>query len=59
MFWYIVLATIPGGIIGFVLDKFLEDTLTKPIIIAIALIVMGIVLYFVDKKSKSTTKSSS
>lgn len=56
MFWYIVLATIPGGIIGFILDKFLEDTLTKPIIIAIALIVMGIVLYFVDKKSKSTTK---
>ena len=51
MFWYIVLATIPGGII-----KFLEDVLTKPLIIAIALIVMGIVLYFVDKKSKSTTK---
>lgn len=53
MFWYIVLATIPGGIIGFVLDKFLEDALTKPIIIAIALIVMGIVLYIVDKKSRS------
>ena len=56
MFWYIVLATIPGGIIGFVLDKFLEDTLTGQLIIATALIVMGIVLYFVDKKSKSTTK---
>ena len=56
MFWYIVLATIPGGIIGFILDKFLEDTLTKPIIIAIALIVMGIVLYFVDEKAKSTIK---
>ena len=47
--------TIPGGIIGFVLDKFLEDILTKPIIIAIALIVMGIVLYFVDKKAESNT----
>ena len=53
MFWYIVIATIPGGIIGFVLDKFLEDTLKKPVIIAIALIVMGIVLYFADKKCKS------
>ncbi len=53
MFWYIVLATIPGGIIGFILDKFLEDTLTKPIIIGIALIVMGIILYFADKKCKS------
>ena len=56
MFWYIVLATLPGGIIGFALDHFLEDYLTKPIIIAIALIVMGIILYIVDKKCKSETK---
>ena len=56
MFWYIVLATIPGGIIGFLLDHFLEDALTKPIIIAIALIVMGIVLYIVDKRAKANTK---
>ncbi len=53
MFFYIVLATIPGGIIGFVLDTFFEDVLEKPFIIAIALIVMGILLYFVDKKSPS------
>ncbi len=53
MFWYLVLATIPGGAIGFILDKFLEDKLTTPIIIGIALIVMGIVLYIVDKKAKS------
>lgn len=53
MFWYLVLATIPGGAIGFLLDHFLEDVLTKPIIIGIALIVMGIILYIVDKKAKS------
>ena len=52
MFWYIVIATIPGGIIGFILDKYAEDFLTKPIIIAIALIVMGIILYLVDEHSK-------
>jgi len=56
MFWYIVLATIPGGAIGFILDKFLEDALTTPIIIGTALIVMGILLYFVDKKAKSETE---
>ena len=56
MFWYIVAATLPGGIIGLILDKFLEDTLKQPIIIAIALIAMGIILYVVDKKSKSDTK---
>ena len=54
MFWYIVLATIPGGAIGFILDKFCSDILTKPLIIAIALIVMGIVLYWVDKYKEST-----
>ena len=56
MFWYIVLATIPGGIIGFILDHYAEDYLNKPIIIAIALIVMGIILYFVDKNCKSETE---
>lgn len=56
MFFYLVMATIPGGIIGFVLDKYFEDILTKPVIIGIALIVMGIILYFADKKSKSNIK---
>ncbi|MFR5682701.1 MAG: undecaprenyl-diphosphate phosphatase [Clostridia bacterium] len=56
MFWYIVLATIPGGIIGFILDKFASDILTQPVIIAIALIVMGIILYLVDKNAKSNVK---
>lgn len=56
MFWYIVAATLPGGIIGLVLDKFVGNNLKQPIIIAIALIVMGVILYIVDKKAKSDTK---
>ena len=56
MFWYIVLATIPGGIIGFLLDHFFEKNLKAPLIIATALIVMGIVLYYVDKKCESKIK---
>lgn len=55
MFWYIVIATIPGGAIGFLLDHFAEDLLTQPLIIAIALIIMGITLYIVDKNSKNQT----
>lgn len=51
MFWYIVLATIPGGVIGFILDKFYGEVLMSPIIIAIALIIMGILLYIVDRIS--------
>ena len=56
MFWYIVLATIPGGIIGFILDKKFENLKDFPLVIAIALMVMGIVLYFVDKYSKSNVE---
>ena len=56
MFWYIVVATIPGGIIGLLLDKFVGDSLKHPLIIATALIVMGIILYLVDKNSKSNVK---
>lgn len=55
MFWYIVLATIPGGIIGFLLDHFVGESLSAPLIIAISLMVMGVILYFVDKYAKSTT----
>lgn len=55
LFWYIVIATIPGGIIGFILDKYAEGILTQPLIIAIALIVMGIILYIVDKNAKNKT----
>ena len=45
MFWYIVAATIPGGIIGFVLDHFVGDSLgNMPLVIAFALIIMGIIL---------------
>lgn len=57
MFWYIVAATIPGGIIGFVLDHFVGDVLgNMPLVIAFALILMGIILYIVDKKAPSKTK---
>ena len=60
IFWYIVAVTIPTGIISLVLDKFSETICEKfgieTILIAIALIVLGIVLYVVDKKSASEVK---
>lgn len=61
MFWYLVAATIPGGILGFVfsdiIDSFLEEKqMLARGIIATTLIVMGIVLYLVDKNCKSETK---
>ena len=57
MFWFIVFATIPGGIIGFLLDHKLGDSLANmPVLIAIMLIIMGVVLYIVDKKQPTKTE---
>lgn len=60
IFWYLVLSTIPAGILSIVLDKISSKIFEKSlnlemIVIAITLIVMGIVLYVVDKNAKSKT----
>lgn len=59
LFWYIVAVTIPTGILSLVLDK-LSDIICEKFgiempLIAVALIVLGIALYIVDKKAKSNT----
>lgn len=58
IFWYIVFATIPAGILSLILDKIVEKLIGNNIniemlLIGIALIVMGILLYIIDEKSKS------
>lgn len=58
IFWYLVIATIPAGIISLILDKLSEKLIDGNLnlemgLIAVALIVMGIILYIVDKKSAS------
>ena len=66
IFWYIVISTIPTGILCLILDKLsekimeklattfsIEEKMVEMFMIAIALIVMGIILYIVDKKAKS------
>ncbi len=50
LFWLIVVASLPGAAIGFVLDRFAADFFRdKELIIATALAVMGMILYYVDR----------
>ncbi len=58
IFWYLVIATIPAGILSLVLDKISDFIVNGNLnlemaLIAVALIVMGVILYIVDKKSSS------
>lgn len=53
LFWFIMLAIIPGGIFGILFEDKVETTFRNPLLIGIMLIIMGIVLYLADKLSKS------
>jgi undecaprenyl-diphosphatase len=51
LFWYIVAATIPGALVGFLLEKKAETIFREPVLIATMLILLGIVLCWADRKS--------
>jgi undecaprenyl-diphosphatase len=51
LFWYLVAASIPGAIVGFLLEKKAETIFREPILIATMLILLGVLLYWADRKS--------
>ncbi|MCR4716058.1 MAG: undecaprenyl-diphosphate phosphatase [Lachnospiraceae bacterium] len=58
MFWQLVFATIPAGVLALVLDKISEKIIGDNFklemgIIAAMLMIMGVILYIVDKKAES------
>ena len=55
IFWYLVVATIPGALFGLALEKKAETVFRSPLLIGIMMIVMGILLYFADKKREIRT----
>lgn len=60
MFWYLVAATIPGALIGKLLENQAETTFRNPqimpILISLTLAVMGIILYLSDKYGSKGTE---
>lgn len=46
---YLIIATIPGAIAGLAFEKQAESTFRDPRLVAIALIVMGILLWLIDR----------
>jgi undecaprenyl-diphosphatase len=52
LFWYLVLATIPGAAVGYLLEHKAETVFRNPVLIAFMLILLGVVLYLADQKSK-------
>lgn len=56
MFWYMVVGTIPAAILGKLFHHQIEDELRKPIIIGISLVVVALIMWWADAKSKLERK---
>lgn len=55
LFWYLVIATVPGAAIGLALESKAETIFRSPLLIGIMLILMGIFLYLADRRSQLRT----
>lgn len=51
--WYIVAACVPAGVMGILFEDVIEKYIRTPLVVAISMAVMGIIMYVVDKYSKS------
>ena len=49
----ILIASVPAGILGILLKKYVEENLRTPVIIAAALIIFGILLILVENQNKT------
>jgi len=58
LFWFLVVASLPGAIGGSLLERKAETTFRSPVLIAWMLILMGILLYWADRKSGKRTEIS-
>jgi undecaprenyl-diphosphatase len=54
LFWYMVIGTIPGGILGALFERNIEDHFRTPYVIAISMIAVALVMWWADSKSRLT-----
>ncbi|HEY2546167.1 MAG TPA: undecaprenyl-diphosphatase UppP [Candidatus Acidoferrum sp.] len=54
LFWYMVVGTIPGGLLGALFEKTIEERFRTPYVIAISLIVVALIMWWADSKSRMT-----
>jgi undecaprenyl-diphosphatase len=50
LFWMIVIASVPAGIIGLLLDELAGNTFRSPWVIVFTLSIMGVLLWWIDKQ---------
>jgi undecaprenyl-diphosphatase len=54
LFWYMVIGTIPGGLLGALFERKIEDHFRTPYVIATSMIAIALVMWWADSKSRLT-----
>jgi len=52
LFWYLVAATIPGALAGWLLEDYAETVFRTPALVGTMLIIMGVILYVADRTGR-------
>jgi undecaprenyl-diphosphatase len=55
LLWYVALATIPGAVVGKLLDEWAETVFRSPALVSLTMALMGIVLWFADRRADRAT----
>ncbi|HVJ50501.1 undecaprenyl-diphosphatase UppP [Desulfitobacterium sp.] len=55
LFWYLIIATVPGALIGYALEDKAATVFRSPLLIGSMLILMGLILYWADRKRQLRT----
>ncbi|HCU25548.1 MAG TPA: undecaprenyl-diphosphatase UppP [Deltaproteobacteria bacterium] len=56
LIWFLILATIPGAVFGYLIEDYAETILRGPLLIAMMMAVMGIILGLADRFGAKTKK---
>jgi undecaprenyl-diphosphatase len=56
LFWYMIVGTIPGGILGKLFDKQIEEHLRLPGIIGVSMVGIALLMWWADSKARQSRK---
>ncbi len=55
LLWYVALATIPGAVVGKLLDEWAETVFRSPALVSLTMALMGLVLWLADRRANRST----
>jgi undecaprenyl-diphosphatase len=58
LFWLLVIGTVPGAVVGYEFEHVIENTLSKPIPIGCAMILVALLMWLVDRAANLSREMS-